>query len=74
MPDVLNHYDASDLLQAISPRTVTIINPVNAMGLPMRLATATTELSAAIETDRKLGTPQRIRLLKRGFREPLPLK
>ena len=58
MPGVLNHYDVGDLLQAITPRTVSIINPVNAMGLPVRDSFVSTELSAVFETDRNLGTPQ----------------
>jgi cephalosporin-C deacetylase-like acetyl esterase len=74
MPGVLNHYDVGDLLQAISPRPVSIVNPVNAMGQPVRTSIVSTELSAVFETDRNLGTPQRIRLLKRGFRDPVPIK
>lgn len=74
MPGILNHYDTSDLLQAISPRPVSIVNPVNAMGLPVRNSIVNTELSAVFETDRNLGTPQRIRLLKRGLRDPLPIQ
>jgi hypothetical protein len=73
IPGVLNHYDVSDLLEAISPRQVSIINPVNAMGLPVRDGIVTTELSAAFETDRNLGTPQRIHVFRRGFRDPLPI-
>jgi cephalosporin-C deacetylase-like acetyl esterase len=75
MPGVLNHYDVGDLLQVISPRPVSLVNPVNAMGLqPVRSSIVSTELSAVFETDRNLGTPQRVRLLKRGFRDPLPIK
>jgi hypothetical protein len=74
MPGVLNHYDVGDLLTAISPRPVFIVNPVNAMGQPVRDLIVSTELSAVFETDRHLGTPQRVRLLKRGFRDPLPIK
>jgi hypothetical protein len=73
MPDVLNHYDVGDLLQAVSPRPVILVNPVNAMGLPVRDSVVRTELSAVFETDHALGTPLRIRLLKRGFRDPLPI-
>ena len=74
VPGVLNHYDVGHLLQAISPRPVAIVNPVNAMGQPVRDSIVRTELSAAFETDRNLETAQRIRLLKRGFRDPLPIQ
>jgi cephalosporin-C deacetylase-like acetyl esterase len=74
MPGVLNHYDVGDLLAAISPRPVSLVNPVNAMGQPVRTHIVSAELAAVLETDRQLGTPQRIRLLKRGFRDPLPIK
>src|SRR5204862_1731084 len=74
LPGVLNHYDVGDLLQAISPRPVSIVNPVNAMGLPVRDSVVRTELSAVFETERNLGTPERVRLLKRGFRDPLPIQ
>lgn len=74
MPGVLNHYDVGDLLAAISPRPVSLVNPVNAMGQPARDSVVSAELSAVFETDRNLGTPQRVRLLKRGFRDPLPIK
>jgi hypothetical protein len=73
LPGVLLHYDVADLLQAISPRTVALVNPADAMGVTARDAAARRELAAAFDTDRKLGTPDRIRILWRGFREPLPI-
>jgi cephalosporin-C deacetylase-like acetyl esterase len=74
MPGVLNHYDVGDLLLAISPRAISIVNAVNPMGQPVRDTIVTSELSAVFETDRNLGTPQRVRVLKRGFRDPLPIQ
>jgi cephalosporin-C deacetylase-like acetyl esterase len=72
IPGVLNHYDVDDLLSSISPRPVLIVNPVNAMGQIVRTQVARDELATALDADRKLKTDQRIRILKRGFRESLP--
>jgi cephalosporin-C deacetylase-like acetyl esterase len=36
IPGILNHYDVGDLLEAISPRPVFLVNPVNPMGQPVR--------------------------------------
>lgn len=74
IPNVLRYYDVVDLLQAISPRPVSLVNPASAMGLTVTKAIARAELAVAFDTDRNLGTPARIQLLKRGFREPLPIK
>ena len=74
LPGVLLHYDVADLLQAISPRTVVLVNPEDAIGAAARDQTVQQELAAAFESDRKLGTPDRIRVIRRGFREPLPIE
>lgn len=74
IPGILLHYDVSDLLEAIAPRPVTLRNPVDAIGQPMRLDSVRQGLGAAFESDRNLGYPQRIQLLRRGFRDPLPLE
>lgn len=37
IPGVLQHYDVPDLLAAIAPREVTIVNPVDAIGQPVHL-------------------------------------
>ena len=37
IPGVLRSYDVPDLLQALSPRRVVLINPVNAAGAPVPL-------------------------------------
>jgi cephalosporin-C deacetylase-like acetyl esterase len=63
IPGVLHHYDVSDLLEAIAPREVTLLNPADAIGQPMRL-----------EQVRQLGYPERVRLLRRGPRDPLPIE
>lgn len=74
IPGVLTRYDVGDLLEAISPRSVSIVNPVNPMGQPVREPIVRSELSAVFETDRNLGTPQRIRVLKREPGDPLPIE
>jgi hypothetical protein len=73
IPGVLRRYDVGDLLIAINPRPVLIVNAVSAMGLPVRTQKVSEELSAAFSADEKLGSKDRIKILKRGFREPLPI-
>ena len=74
IPGVLNHYDISDLLMAIAPRDVTLLNPADAIGQPMRLDQVRQRLSAAFEADRNLGYPERIRIGRHGARDPLPIE
>jgi hypothetical protein len=74
IPGVLNHYDVGDLLVAIAPRPVTLLNPADAVGQPMRLDQVRQRLSAAFESDRNLGYPERIRIGPHGARDPLPLE
>ena len=73
IPGVLQGYDVSDLLIVINPRPVLIVNAVSAMGLPVRTQKVSEELSAACSADEKLGTKDRLKILKRGFRDPLPI-
>jgi hypothetical protein len=73
LPGVLLHYDVPDLLQAISPRPVAIVNPADALGIAARDQTVSRELAAAFDADRQLGTPQRIRVIRRGNNDPLPI-
>jgi hypothetical protein len=73
IPDVLRHYDTPDLVAAIHPRPVTLINPVNAMGQPMRASLARAAMASALESDRRLKTPDRVRLVRRGPGDPLPI-
>ncbi len=74
IPGVLTHYDVSELLEAIAPRAVTLLNPVDAIGQPVRPEQVRDRLYAAFQSDKNLGYPQRIRVLRRGFRDPLPLE
>jgi cephalosporin-C deacetylase-like acetyl esterase len=74
IPGVLNHYDVSELLEAIAPRSVTLLNPADAIGQPMRADQVHERLSAAFDSDKKRGYPRRIQLLRRGVRDPLPIE
>lgn len=73
IPGVLGHYDAGDLLEAIAPREVTLLNPADALGQPMRPEQVRQRLSAAFISDRNLGYPERIRLGRHSARDPLPI-
>jgi hypothetical protein len=64
----------SNLLEAISPRLVAIVNPADAIAVTAREEAVGKELAAALESERQLGTPERIRLIRRGFRDPLPIE
>jgi cephalosporin-C deacetylase-like acetyl esterase len=73
LPGVLRHYDLGDLMLAAYPRSVAALNPVDAVGVPLREQNFRKELDYVFESDRNLGSPDRVRLLSRGFREPLPI-
>ncbi len=66
IPGVLEHYDVGDLLQAIAPREVTLLNPADAIGQPMRLDQVRQRLD--------LESSDRIHLSRRGARDPLPVE
>jgi cephalosporin-C deacetylase-like acetyl esterase len=74
IPGVLRHYDVDDLLVAIAPREVMLLNPTGAVGQTERLDEARRQLSWAFDTDKTLGYSNRIRILKRGLRDPLPIE
>ena len=65
IPGVLRKYDLPDLLQAIAPRPITIINPQDAAG-----AVITAE---QFQAETKLPPTLKIRLLTRGASDPLPI-
>jgi cephalosporin-C deacetylase-like acetyl esterase len=74
LPGVLPRYDVGDLLLAVSPRPVVFVNPVNSVGATMREQEARRELAYVFDSERNLGTPERVRLVWRGLGEPLPIK
>ncbi len=73
IPGVLRRYDTTELLQAISPRRVTLINPASAMGQRLRNSEVEQELAATFASDKQLGNNARVQILRRGARDPLPL-
>jgi hypothetical protein len=73
LPGVLRKYDIGDLLLAEYPRTVTVINPQDAVGAELTETEYRKALAYVFESDRNLGSPQRVRVLFRGARDPLPI-
>jgi cephalosporin-C deacetylase-like acetyl esterase len=73
VPGVLRKYDSGDLLLAVYPRPVTVINPQDAVGASVSEAEFRKDLANVFQSDQKLGQPQRIRLMARGLRDPLPI-
>ncbi len=74
IPGVLTRYDTPQLMQAIFPRPVLLINPAGAMGQELRSRFVLETLSTTSATDRALGGPDRIKLIHRGFGDPLPFE
>jgi cephalosporin-C deacetylase-like acetyl esterase len=73
IPKVLTRYDTGDLIAAIHPRPVVLVNPANPMGQAMRDPIVRAELAATFESERALGTPQRVRIVRRVPTDPLPI-
>ena len=73
LPGVLRKYDIGDLLLAEYPRTVTVINPQDALGLTLTEAEYRKSLAYVFDSGRNLGQPQQVRVLFRGARDPLPI-
>lgn len=73
-PGALPHYDVTDLLETIAPHQVTMLNPADALGQPLRIQQACERLSAAIQSDQNLGYEEHIRLARRGARAPLSIE
>lgn len=70
---VLRRYDLGDLLMASSPRPVSVINPVDQLGVMVRHEEFRAEMRHVFDTDRNLGRAGRVRLLWRDRRDPLPV-
>jgi cephalosporin-C deacetylase-like acetyl esterase len=71
IPGMLRKYDLDDLLVVLSPRPVTIINPVDAMGHLITHLEFREQCRFAFDVGAKLGTSDRVRLAYRGSREAL---
>jgi cephalosporin-C deacetylase-like acetyl esterase/enamine deaminase RidA (YjgF/YER057c/UK114 family) len=74
IPSVLTRYDTPQLMQAVFPRPILLINPANAMGQELRSRVVEDALSTTIATDKALGQPDRTKILHRGFGDPLPFE
>jgi dienelactone hydrolase len=68
VPGVLRGYDVGDLLLAVSPRPVLVVNPRDGAGDAVTVEDFRQALAWVFEAERKLGTAQRIavRLRQRG--------
>jgi hypothetical protein len=67
MPSVARAYDLGDLMLAIAPAPVTVVNPVDAVG----------QLMTEAEFRREMGYVLRggvVKLMWRGARDPLPIE
>jgi len=73
IPGVLRRYDLGDLLLALSPRAVTLVNPQDATGTAMTSDHFRKDLDYIFQSEAMLGTPQRIRVVSRGAGDGLPL-
>jgi hypothetical protein len=74
IPGVLRKYDLGDLMLAVSPRPVVVINPVDAVGVPVREQDFRTKLAYVFESNRDLGSPERVRILSLEPGDPLPVE
>ena len=71
---MLLKYYTSDLVDAISPSSVVIANPADAIGVAARDAAVNKELAAVFESGRKLDMPLPVRVTHRGLRDWLPIQ
>ena len=65
IPGVLLKYDLADLVLALSPREITIVNPVDTLGVRLRLQEYRDAIKYVLEADRLLGTPDRVCVISR---------
>jgi cephalosporin-C deacetylase-like acetyl esterase len=72
-PGVLRRYELADLALAAFPRLVTFVNPVDAVGVPLKEVEFDKALALVRAADRKLGQLDQVRWTWRGGRDPLPL-
>jgi cephalosporin-C deacetylase-like acetyl esterase len=74
IPGVLRRYDTGDLLLAISPRPVVVVNPQDAAGATVTEAEFRKALAPVFQSDRNLGVAQRITIRMRPAGDPLPIE
>jgi len=73
IPGVLREYDLHDWLLATWPRPVTVVDARDAVGQRLTDTRLRERWQAVFDTDRKLGTPDRVQLAHRSERAPLAL-
>jgi len=73
IPGVLLHYDLDDLMIAIAPRRISIVNPVDGAGSALTKAAFQDQLARVYATDRSLKLENRITFSTRVSGEPLPI-
>jgi hypothetical protein len=73
VPGVLRHYDTADLMASVHPRPVVVIAPQDALGMALSEEEFRSALSYVLQSDQKLGSPQRVRFQTRAPGEALPL-
>lgn len=71
IPGVLRRYDLDDLILALHPRPVKLINPVDLLDRPLRLAEYRQLCAGLFENAKRLGAAERVAVLYRGGRQPL---
>lgn len=62
IPGVLRHYDLEDLLLGITPRSVTVIDPIDAAGNSVAESSARRWMDTALQTAAQLGSSGSIHL------------
>lgn len=70
LPGVLRRYDVPDLLLALAPRPVAIVDPVDAVGQRLTSGELARYLGDALDADRRLGGADRIRIVHRAPAAP----
>ena len=62
IPGVLLHYDLDELMIALSPRPISLIDPIDASGAPLTASAFHQQFSAVESASRALATPNRVTL------------
>jgi dienelactone hydrolase len=61
LPGVLLHYDLPDLVSAVAPHRVVMIDPLDASGRSLRQAAFEAVMARVLQNDKALGTADRVR-------------
>ncbi|HWB82595.1 MAG TPA: acetylxylan esterase [Bryobacteraceae bacterium] len=73
IPGVLRKYDTGDLILALYPRQVTVLNPKDAMGDAVADSAFQSDLAYVFQSEKKLGGDH-LRLMARNPGDPLPME